>query len=145
MAKVLDVAKYIIYLSNESGTTAVSPSKLQKLLYYAQGFSLKYHNKVLFKTDIYALESGPVVKPIYYLYRKYNFSPIPKSNLHMENTMLDDTEKHIIRQVFSNYGSLDGKFLEELTHQEPPLLFTEKNKVINIQLISSYFKGNYNW
>lgn len=61
--KALDVAKYFLFLARnrEAGDT-ISNLKIQKMLYYAQGYSLALFNKPLFDDRIEAWKHGPVVK-----------------------------------------------------------------------------------
>ena len=63
-----DVAKYFLSLSDDSSGDYISNLKLQKLLYYAQGFHLAIFNKPLFNEPIEAWAHGPVVGSSY---RKY--------------------------------------------------------------------------
>ena len=61
MAQVNDVARYI--LERQSGS--VSTMKLQKLVYYAQAWSLVWDEKPLFHVRIEAWANGPIVRELY--------------------------------------------------------------------------------
>ena len=53
MLTCFDVAKYFLSLCNdEESGDLISNLKIQKLVYYAQGFSLAINNKPLFKEKI---------------------------------------------------------------------------------------------
>lgn len=140
MAHVTNVAKYFISLSEESTPHAITPLKLQKLIYYAQGFFLSENPEPLFEEDLVAWDHGPVNREIYDKYKKYGYFTIPKEQFTNENGDLSDIEKQTINTVWNEYGHLDGKFLEELTHQEDPWVFTDRNHVIDIDLIREYFE-----
>lgn len=142
MANVKDVAKYFISLSTESSPKAITPLKLQKLLYYAQGFYLMDYNKPLFKDKLLAWDHGPVNYDIYNEYRDYKWNTIPSKPFN-SNGKLTDKERSVIDEVWKEFGDLDGKTLEELTHQEDPWLFTDKDKEIDIKLIGDYFRDQY--
>jgi uncharacterized phage-associated protein len=64
--KVLDIANKIIhFVSDSNAGDLISNMKLQKLLYYQQGFHLAYFGKPLFEEDIEAWMYGPVVPSVY--------------------------------------------------------------------------------
>lgn len=68
--KAMDIAKYFI---NELHP---EPLKLQKLLYFAQGFSYAFYDKELFNDDFEAWVHGPVIPSIYHEYKSYEYNPI---------------------------------------------------------------------
>lgn len=144
MANVIDVAKYFISLSQESSKYAITPLKLQKLIYYAQGFYLKGNKDPLFNDDLLAWDHGPVNREVYDEYKKYKYHPIPKESFDY-NGKLTEKEKIAIDEAWREFGDLGGKALEELTHQEDPWLFTAKDKVIKIEMIRVYFKEQYDY
>lgn len=139
MAEVKDVAKYFISLSEESTPYAITPLKLQKLVYYAQGFHLRDTGETLFDDNLFAWDHGPVVPKLYYEYQNYRYFTIPNEEFDNTRQALNEKEIRTIQKVWEKYGHLDGKFLEELTHQEDPWLFTPKDYVIDIELIREYF------
>lgn len=144
MAIVKDVAKYFINLSVESTPYAITPLKLQKLLYYAQGFHLMRTNRSLFNEDLEAWPHGPVVRSVYFDYKNYGYRTIPyEPFINDSNSRLSNEEIAIIKDVWEKFGKLDGKTLEELTHQEDPWLNTELNKKIDIGLVREYFENEY--
>ncbi len=66
MLKAIDISAYFIdyaYRGEEYGEL-ISNLKLQKLLYYAQGFHLALYDKLLFSEDIEAWQHGPVVRDV---------------------------------------------------------------------------------
>lgn len=144
MANVKDVAKYFISLSKESSPYAITPLKLQKLLYYAQGFFLRDNDDPLFEGDLLAWDHGPVNREVYEKYRKHKYHTIPSQPFDY-NGKLTREEKMAIDEAWNEFGELDGKTLEEFTHQEDPWLFTPKDDVIEIELISEYFREQYDY
>ena len=69
--KLIAVAEYI--LEREG---AISTMKLQKLLYFAQGWSLAITNEPLFEDDFEAWSSGPVLPALVALHRgEYTVGP----------------------------------------------------------------------
>ena len=80
MANVQDVAKFFIGLANEQANNdqgdLMTNLRLQKLLYFAQGWYLSRYGKPLFQDEIEARKYGPVVPKIYETYRKNDRSGI---------------------------------------------------------------------
>ena len=111
-----DVARYMLAFSRDHGDP-ISNLKLQKLLYYAQGWHLAFTDEPLFRERIEAWVHGPVVPPVYGEYKKWTWQPI----------MADISEPKITRSVKTHltnvlevYGSLTPIHLERLTHAEAP-------------------------
>lgn len=140
MANVHEVAKYFLSLSDESTPCAITPLKLQKLVYYAQGHHLGETDEPLFDEELLAWDHGPVVYELYTKYKKYGYFIIPREEAFANILdVFSERELETLDMVWNKYGHLDGKFLEELTHQEDPWLFTPKDDVINTDLIKDYF------
>ncbi|MDR3165746.1 MAG: DUF4065 domain-containing protein [Synergistaceae bacterium] len=125
MTDVLDLAKYLLYLNKEeaeqAGDEAVSdidPMKLQKLLYYCQGYSLGITGRVLFEDKIEAWKYGPVVRTVYKEYQNYKGSWIPL-DLVVSPPPMDDYVSHIAKLVMRDKGKYSATALMKMTHKEP--------------------------
>ena len=66
MLTCYDIAKYFLAQADEEIGDLISNLKLQKLVYYAQGFYLALHDEALFPEDIEAWTHGPVVPVLYH-------------------------------------------------------------------------------
>lgn len=146
MPNARDVARYFISKSEESTSKAVTPLKLQKLVYYAQGWYLARHRNLLFEESLLAWDHGPVVRVLYDDYRRHGYYTIPSKPFVNQDeygdTIFDTDELEVLNDVWEAYGDFDGKYLEEMTHQEDPWLFTARNSIIDIDLIREYFIEN---
>src|ERR1044071_4359251 len=71
----LRAARYILRRMHDSGEP-ISNLKLQKLLYYAQGWHLALRNEPLFHERIEAWVHGPAVPPVYGHFKKWSWQPI---------------------------------------------------------------------
>ena len=60
----LTVADYFLYKANKE-KKPITNKKLQKLVYYAQAWSLVLNNKKLFSEPIEAWVHGPAVRSLY--------------------------------------------------------------------------------
>lgn len=142
---VKDAAAYILSAFDRP----ISTMKLQKLLYFSQGWALTLLERRLVATDFEAWKWGPVSYELYSLYRKeYEISEIPES----DPQRVTGNNKVIIDAVINNYGGLSGMQLGDLTH-EPDTPWTrvrhdhgilEERAPSNIkipdQLIANYFQ-----
>ncbi len=140
-----DIAKYLLSMSEPGTPFAITPLKLQKLLYYVQGWHMALENVNLFSDDFEAWDHGPVIRSIYEDYNHYGYRTIEKVNLkEIENQILNDNQIRLINAVWNVYGEFDGKYLEQLTHQEEPWINTPRNSIIDKRNIGSYFVGMLN-
>lgn len=112
MATVYDVAKYI--LDQKGLMTAM---KLQKLVYYAQAWSLVWDDNALFPEEIQAWANGPVVPELYKLHRgMYQLNDIEVGEI----TNLTPDERETIDIVLTSYGDKGSQWLSDRTHSEAP-------------------------
>lgn len=141
IVSVFDVAQYIVKVLGETTTM-----KLQKLVYYCQAWSLVWDDKPLFKENIEAWVSGPVVKELFY----YHKGQYQVSNIQIGNQfILSDQQKETIDAVLEFYGSKPSQWLVALSHQEEPWLKARKgldsndrgNRVIKLDDIASYYSS----
>lgn len=137
--KVLDLAR--AFLSIDSMT----PKKLQKLCYYAQGWYSALTCEKLFDEEIQAWVHGPVCPPLYEYYKGYGYNDIPKE----ENVYINEEIDEFTKQIYRIYGNLDGDELEQLTHKESPWInarngknpWEPSNEVIKFSDIQQYFSN----
>jgi len=139
-----DVASFFVSSFQKAGDP-VTNLKLQKLLYYAQGWYLAFTQSPLFEERIEAWPHGPVVPPIYGAYKQYQWSPIVGEV--SEPRLADPIRKHL-EEVMEAYGVHGAYYLERLTHQERPwiearagLAETEpSNAVITHEAMKRFFQ-----
>lgn len=150
--KVESVAKQLIFkynskvdmmskkyaLNNIGNAEYITPLKIQKLLYYIQGISAVIFGEKAFDNDILAWSYGPVVNEIYHIYNGRR--PIESGK---DNIKISDGLNKVIDIVISSYGQIEAEKLIDLTHDEEPWINTEKDKVIDFELIKKYFKQVY--
>lgn len=116
MADVRDVAQFIVELSGRR----IETMKLQKLLYFAQGWHLAWEGHPLFKSPIKAWKYGPVVTEIYPQHKgKASY------DLDVDGSLGDSSNLTIIEQIniedtFNFYDAFNGFELAEMSHQHSP-------------------------
>lgn len=114
----LTVADYFLYKANKE-KKPLTNKKLQKLVYYAQAWSLVLNDKKLFNEPIEAWVHGPAVRSLYCQYKNFGFSPIIK-NVEESSIKIVSKDRELLDEVWNVYGKLDPDYLEMLTHSEKP-------------------------
>lgn len=139
MLQARDVANYFLGTFDAESGDNISNLKLQKLLYYAQGFHLAMHEgEPLFLDPVEAWDRGPVVRSLYQKYKSFGWGAIERpSNFDMYEYLPETRE--LLDVVSGVYGQYTAKRLERMTHQEPPWNETPRNEAISIDSMRSYF------
>jgi len=113
------IADYFLCISSEAGKP-ISNKKLQKLVYYAQAWSLVFTNNKLFDDPIEAWLHGPAIRSLWQKYKDYGYLPIQKKTY--KPALTSDDERSLLDEVWRVYGKHDADYLEALTHSEEPWL-----------------------
>ncbi len=113
------IADYFLYKGNKSNTP-ITNKKLQKLLYYAQAWSLVIRDNKLFKDKIEAWVHGPAIKNIYFKFKSFGFSPIQSNIQEQDIKDLSPDVISFLDEIWNIYGHLDAQYLETLSHSEQP-------------------------
>ena len=146
--KANQISNYIISLAQNNPEENLTNMKLQKILYYLQGFHLALFNEVLFEEEIEAWKYGPVISKEYYTFKVYgnNSIIVPETNHSFD--YLSDKQKKFINKVYvffkkvkldEDYGyfrQFSPVKMMELTHEESPWLDTYgKSQVIDNEIL----------
>ena len=128
----IDVANYFILLaikehnrwknskdefSEKDEDETITHIKVQKLLYYAQGFYLALYGRKLFGDKIYAWEHGPVVKTVYGELKEYGnrfIATLPKD---FSERDFDKDTREFLEEVHLVYGQYSAARLRNMTHE----------------------------
>ncbi|NIM15131.1 MAG: DUF4065 domain-containing protein [Candidatus Aminicenantes bacterium] len=139
MIKSKQVAEYLLGLSEPEYGDIISNLKLQKLVYYAQGFHLAIYDNPLFDEPIVKWEHGPVVESLYHEYKKYGPNAIPVPGF-VDTSIFSDEQKELLNEVFEVYGQFSAWKLRCMSHEEPPWKQAPLKGVIDLELMKKYFK-----
>lgn len=142
MISIFQAARYFVYLANKQGRYSLTPLKLQKLLYFAQGWSYVWDDKPLYDASFVAWQYGPVNVSVYALFQKYGSNDIPASE--GIETLQDKEAKDTIDAVWRDYGYRSAFELVNLTHLQMPWKKAQYlNQEISNNDIKSYFQSTY--
>lgn len=114
------IAKYLIKKSKESGVKNLTNLKLQKLLYYAQGWHLGIFKNKLFNDKIEAWKLGPAVRNVYQEYKDWGNKPIDKMVSEEDVATINEQTKKFLDEVWNVYKNTSGAELVTYTHLEKP-------------------------
>ncbi len=114
MATVFDVAAFIL---REHGP--MTTFKLQKLVYYAQGWSLGLRGVAVFPEPIQAWRNGPASPALFDSHRRsHTVSSLPRGNA----DALDPETAAFLGHVLALHAARSPEQLVEDTHSEDPWL-----------------------
>ena len=142
--KALDIAKKLIFKAQNdepNGGERLTNLKLQKLLYYQQGFHLAFFGTPLFAENVEAWMYGPVVPAVYDEYSAYGSSALPEVK---EPVSLSADEEELFNEVYDAYREFSAIGLMNRTHSERPWLDAvphDRGTVITQESMMAYFKA----
>lgn len=137
MEKALDIAKYFLSKADDDAGDLISNLKLQKLLYYAQGFHLALYNRPLFQEEIEAWTHGPVVTDIYHHFKDSGSDGIPRPD---NFPTFSEQTTELLDEVYSVYGQFSAWKLRNMTHDEQPWKNARPAEIISHDSLTEYFK-----
>lgn len=115
--KIIQIANRIIEMAEAKGDL-ITNLKLQKLLYYEQGYHLACFGKPLFKEEILAWQYGPVVREAYDAFSKFGGQALTvQGDVY---SFQNKEEEALFEEVFEAYNKYSASYLVEMTHRETP-------------------------
>jgi uncharacterized phage-associated protein len=122
-ANIHDVADYVITKLDE-GDVGLNLLKLQKLLYYIQGWHLGLKGEALFAGKFQAWIHGPVNRQIYDRFTDTHMMYAQLTGADVRHDFdfgsLSKAARGHIDEVLEAYAALSGTQLEDMTHDESP-------------------------
>ena len=139
----LQIANQLLLYSADKGEELMTNMKLQKMLYYQQGFHLAYFGTPLFDEDIEAWMYGPVVPVIYEEYKINGRNGI-EPNRELFFSFEQKKELALFDEVCKVYGAYSAIGLMNMTHEEMPWKSTPTGEgeghIISKEKMQSFFK-----
>jgi len=139
---VIEVAHRVIAECDADMGDIISNLKLQKMLYYLQGYFIAVFDKKLFQEPIVAWQYGPVVETAYHHFKKFEKGAIVLTG-NEKKVNLNKIETRLFNDVMKEYGQYSAIKLMEMTHEEPPWkkAFNKKAGMeITYDSLKAYFK-----
>ena len=138
MCDCVKTAEYFLRLQTGDAGDAISNMKLQKLLYYAQGFALAILGKPLFEDDFEKWAYGPVLPVVYNKYKAFGSEAIPRPEGASLQDYTDD-ERKLLDEVYYTFGQYSAWALSEMSHATTPWRDAELGKIISKDSMKTYF------
>src|SRR2546423_871312 len=122
MASAEAVARYFLWLAaSEAEEDPVTHMRLQKLLYYAQGWALASREEPLFDAAIKAGQHGPAGREVSPRFPAHGSRPLPNAPP-QEPSELSERDRALVQWVWQMHGRFTASELRRQTHSEPPWL-----------------------
>jgi uncharacterized phage-associated protein len=139
---VQDVANNIILQTDTERGDAITNLKLQKLLYYLQGYHLAFFGEPFFDNNIEAWTYGPVVPDVYHRFKENKHLAIELDEQEFKRIDFKPKVQDMFDQVMREYGKFSAIKLMEMTHNEKPWkeAFQKPDKLISNKTLESFFK-----
>ncbi|MFN0132835.1 MAG: Panacea domain-containing protein [Phycisphaerales bacterium] len=117
----LEIARYLLWRvarERPDDPDYLTPLKLQKLLYYVQGWHLVEAQTPAFDDEIQAWRDGPVVVAVYREFRSLGKGPILSAP--QTPPELVAPTRAVVESVWSRYKDYSAFKLSDMTHDEMP-------------------------
>jgi uncharacterized phage-associated protein len=138
-----DIASYFLSKTDADREIDFTNMKLQKHLYYAQGYHLAVFDEPLFTNPIEAWDHGPVVYDVWARYSDQGNNPLPAVP---ENALppMNQTLSEFLDDIFNVLMGYSAFALRQKTHEETPwkdhYKKHAKRTVIPNDSIKAYFR-----
>lgn len=144
--KALDIANFYVQLSNDLPETDITNLKLNKICYYAQGWSLVKLGRPLFDDEIQAWDYGPVIPAVYQTYKVCGKAPIAAPSEEFDESVLSPEELSLLTDVYISYGKYSPSALVSMTHEQnspwDKVYHERQNNEIDIETLREYFHNS---
>ena len=117
--RAMEIANALLEISQSEGLP-ISNLHLQKMLYYAQGFSYAFDHRELFEDDFEAWKDGPVIPKVYNEFRRYGASPVAPTEAGALGHIANKETRDFLQIIVQTVGKKDPWALVEKTHAEAP-------------------------
>lgn len=142
MYNAIDIARWVISKCNKDGKK-ITNLRLQKTLYYIQGYFIRRYKYCAYNSQIYNWPYGPVVPDVYYEFCVNGSKPIYLSdNEELDPTVIRNREhRKIIDCIVDKCFDYTTSDLVSKTHEEKPWLSTCRNEEMTEE-IDAFFTCN---
>ncbi len=142
MHKEEAVANYFIILGLDENEEYMTNLRLNKLMYFAQAWSLALFGKPLFQERIEAWDYGPVVPSIYHQYKSFGKHPIECVSPDFSLDIFSEDERELLSAVMAHYRKFSTSGLVDIAHVDSGpwyKAYNSSNRIINQDDIRAFF------
>lgn len=115
--------------------------KLQKMLYYAQGYHLALYGTPLFREPVEAWDHGPVVRDVWDEYKIHRGAALP---IPEDVPVLAHDARDLVDNISDAFGIYSALGLRKLTHTEAPwrdAFAAGQNSEITQEVMGRFFRA----
>lgn len=137
----ITIANFFVELAHRTGIE-ITPMKLLKLVYLANGWYLAIFDRELIDEPIQAWQYGPVIPSVYHAFKIYGKNPILQPTKNMDKNITEE-DKQLLLAVWEKYKSQTAWDLSELTHQPHSpweQAWNSGNRIIHPESIKQFYK-----
>lgn len=139
MCKALEAARWLCLNVDHDAGSCMSPLKLQKLLYFAQGHHLALYDEPLFEEPIEAWVGGPTVSSVWDAYLPYIETGILEEG---ELPELSRRTEALLSHVYDRYGIFEAPALQSMIANSKPWAEAGVGfDTVDTALMKEHFKG----
>ena len=136
----INVAEYVIEFAGNQGKL-ITNLKLQKTLYYIQGYSFRKLSYPIIDDDFFNWQYGPVLPSVYFEYSGNSGMSLERRKW-IALPRLAPKQSHVLNRVIEECLSRNVSELVELSHGEDPWKNTQLRDKISKKSIQVYFENN---
>lgn len=118
----MQVANAFIQKAQSGQIPALTPMKLQKLMFFAQSWYLKVNGCRLINDEFVRWKHGPVIQSVYYEFAHNGGGVIScfAKDFRGENVahQLETTDDLFLDKIIATYGAFSGWQLSDMTHDK---------------------------
>lgn len=145
MLNAIDIANFFVDLANSDSDDCMTNLRVNKLIYFAQAWSLVRRNVPLFSEEIQAWTYGPVVQSVYQVFKGYGRDRIQYVHGDYSPDIFSSEELELLIDVAQCYGRFTSPALVDITHASNSpwkRVFSEnENNVISKESLREYFSA----
>lgn len=144
MLNSIDVANFFIDLAKSDPYNDMTNIRVNKMLFFAQGWSLARRGKALFKEDFRAWQYGPVAQNVYFAFQPCGNQKIVDFSGQFDSDKFSAEEIELLLDVSREYDKYSTTKLVNMTHAKgtpwQQVYREHENNVITKESIREYFK-----
>lgn len=142
MANAKDVVDYFLSKTTNDDDAKLTNLKIQKLIYYAQGFHLAIFDNELYQDEIEAWQHGPVCPTIYHDLKQFGSNTIPCDECKKDfGSIFNEEQMELLDEIYDIFGQFSAWKLRDMTHEEPTWMNNKDSaSIISHSEMKEYFK-----